>query len=119
LDVEQILKKMAGLPTFIGVDLCAVNDRGSFGDTPLHVAAIWGDVCMGKLLLDAGADLMVTGEHGYTPLHEAVEQGNAGFARLLLNAGASSEVKNDDGYTARDLAQRSTSAEIRSLFARG
>lgn len=115
-ELSAVLARMADLPTFLGIKLNSVRDRGTLGDTPLHVAAIWGDVGVGRLLLDAGADPNVQGEYGNTPLHEAVEQQQYEFVKLLLARGASKRVQNDDGLTPGDLANKSDDPRLKELF---
>lgn len=114
--VSAVLAKMADLPAFLGMELRSVHDRNVLGETPLHVAAIWGDVEIGKILLDAGADPNVHGEYGYTPLHEAVGQGKSEFVQLLLARGASVELRNDDGQTPRDLAELLNDPNLKSVL---
>lgn len=115
-ELSEVLAKMADLPTFVGVKLTSVHDRGLLGDTPLHVAAIWGNIDIGKILLDAGANLNVPGEYGNTPLHEAIRPGNEGFVRLLLSRGALKDPKNQDGLTPADLARALKIPEIEELL---
>jgi ankyrin repeat protein len=115
-EVSAVLAKMADLPDFLGIKLSSVHDRGTLGDTPLHVAATWGDVKVGKLLLDAGADPNVHGEYGNTPLHEAVGEKNCEFVKLLLTHGASKELHNEDGLTPVDLAAQSNNPHMREMF---
>lgn len=115
-ELAAILAKMADLPGFLGINLSGVNDRDPVGDTPLHVAAVWGDVKVGKLLLEAGADPNVHGEYGYTPLHEAALRGNADFVKLLLANGASKELRNEDGQTPMDLVEQSENAPLKQIL---
>lgn len=115
-EVSAVLAKMADLPAFLGIKLNSVHERGTLGDTPLHIAAIWGDVKVGELLLDAGADPSVPGEYGNTPLHEAVRQNNYEFAKLLLARGASKGVPNDDSLTPADLANMSDDPSLKEMF---
>ena len=62
------------LPEFVGVPLDHVNQAGIFGDTPLHVAAMRGDLDEVAALLDGGAEVNARGELGDTALHLAVGQ---------------------------------------------
>lgn len=105
MTLESLLEQMSDLPTFLGIDLNAATVRGHFGDTPLHVAAVWGDLAAIEILLAHGADVNAAGEHGYTPLHEAVEQEQLEAARLLISRGASTDLKNDVGMTPLHLAE--------------
>jgi uncharacterized protein len=93
------------LPEFIGLTLTDVNAVGLFGDRPIHVAAIRGDIDELVALLDAGAEIDAAGEHGYTALHEAVSQNHADVVKCLLRRGASRVLKNKWGDTAADLAR--------------
>ena len=112
-ELSDILASMAGSIDFQGMTPASVNERGILGDTPLHIAAVSGDVRIGTVLLDAGADPNIRGEYGNTPLHEAVGQKQYGFVKLLLARGASKEVRNDDGQTPVDLASMSNDNRLK------
>ncbi|KAL3859903.1 hypothetical protein ACJMK2_010087 [Sinanodonta woodiana] len=76
-----------------------VNKRNERGETPLHLAAIKGDVKMIKKLIKAGADVNVADFAGWTPLHEACNHGFLSTAKQLLNAGANVNVQGFDNDT--------------------
>jgi len=97
--LQKFLAEMPELPEFIDTPTVGVHTRGGWQSTPLHVAAVRGDVAAIAALLDAGADIQSRGEQGYSPLHEAVEQGHIEAVRLLLERGASVTATNDDGHT--------------------
>jgi len=61
---------------FLELPLDDVNQRGNFGDYPIHVTAMRGDVDELRALIEAGADVNAAGELGHTPLHQAVAQGH-------------------------------------------
>ncbi|XP_075927839.1 BRCA1-associated RING domain protein 1 isoform X3 [Petromyzon marinus] len=58
------------------------------GETPLHVAAIKGDIDGVEHLLENGANPNIKDNAGWTPLHEACNHGHARVVELLLDHGA-------------------------------
>jgi ankyrin repeat protein len=79
LDVVQELIKA-------GAD---VNKR--FGDpknnlTPLHIAALFGNMEIAKALVDAGADTLVRTKEGRTPRMTAAQSGHAELAAMFREA---------------------------------
>jgi ankyrin repeat protein len=117
-DLQSFLGEIKDLPQFValGDKFTGVSTRGLFDDTPLHVAAVRGDVHIIGLLLDAGAEIDVRGEHGHTPLHEAAGQGHIEAVKLLVSRGANPNIPNDWGQTARDSARIGGKHEIEILF---
>jgi ankyrin repeat protein len=93
-----------------------VNSRRSDGDTPLHIAATWGDVEAIEMLVRAGAEVDAVGYLDSTALYRAVLQGHIAAARTLLAAGASPSRRDQFGRTATALAMRSGNPELASLF---
>ncbi|KAI4872787.1 hypothetical protein NFI96_020719 [Prochilodus magdalenae] len=73
----------------------AYMKRNHKGETPLHLAAIKGDVEATKELLDQGADPNLKDHAGWTPLHEACNLGHVGVVEVLLQQGA---LLNTPGY---------------------
>ncbi|XP_051937618.1 BRCA1-associated RING domain protein 1 isoform X2 [Hippocampus zosterae] len=72
-----------------------VTKKNHKGETPLHLAAIKGDVEGVKGLLDQGADPNLKDNAGWTPLHEACNLGHLVVAEALLSRGA---LLNTPGY---------------------
>ncbi|EDV26008.1 uncharacterized protein TRIADDRAFT_55679 [Trichoplax adhaerens] len=62
-----------------------VNDKG---ETPLHIAAIKGDLKVIKALVEQGAKINARDNCGWTPLHEACNFGYKDIAEYLVNHGA-------------------------------
>ncbi|MGW3447333.1 ankyrin repeat domain-containing protein [Streptomyces sp. NPDC001076] len=75
-----------------------VRDRQ--GRTPLHAAALRGDLTEVERLIGVGADPSAADSNGFTPLHLAAQEGHAGAAEALLNAGAEVDRRNRFGNTA-------------------
>lgn len=67
----------------------SLGRQGDLGDSPLHAAARSGDLAIGALLIDAGADINLGTRHGRSsPLMLAVLSGKADFVEMLLKRGA-------------------------------
>lgn len=70
----------------IGID--PLDEKNSIGMTALHYAAMSGNVEIGRLLVQAGADLEARDSMGRTAVYHAAENGNIAFLRLLIAQGA-------------------------------
>lgn len=111
-----LFSRLMDLPDFCGIDMVNVNQLSNFGNTPIGVFAVKGDVDAIRVLIEAGADVNHHGDGGYTPLHEAVEQGHAGVVRLLLQNGANPDAVNEDGITPIKLAEIWGNFEISQIL---
>ena len=76
-----------------------VNSRFDDGQTPLHLAAIYGHNAIAKYLLENNEDTTDQDSSGATPLHEAVRYGNVEIAKALLNSGANVNARDNLGKT--------------------
>ena len=72
--------------------------RGPNGETPLMMAAQYGDAALVRTLLDAGAKPNVANDSGATPLMRAVH--DLEMTRLLVEHGASVTARSDNHRTA-------------------
>lgn len=104
------------LPAFCGIDLRDVNQVGLFGERPLGVASVRGNLDEIKALIEGGADINAAGERGNTALHDAVCQGNASVVKLLLQSGARLDLRNDAGQTALEVARLGRHRELLPLL---
>ena len=114
--MEEFLARLEGLIDYEGIRPTSVNERSLVGETPLHFAARWGDIKVGEILLQIGADPNAHGEYGNTPLLEALYRRHYGFIKLLLSHGASKELKNDDGESPMDLLKLENDPKLNDLF---
>ncbi len=93
-----------------------INSRASDGDTPLHLAACWGNRHAVRLLIEAGARVNAKGDMGNTPLHYAVMGKHPSVAELLLSFGADAGLPSELGFTPRTLAKQSGHSKLVHLF---
>jgi ankyrin repeat protein len=65
-----------------------VDVKNNAGETPLHVAAIYGSLPVVQYLVNHGADVKVKTKDNITPLHYAITKENKNIARYLVDKGA-------------------------------
>ncbi|XP_052265579.1 ankyrin-2-like isoform X3 [Dreissena polymorpha] len=84
-----------------------VNDTTKSGFTPLHIASHYGNVNVGTLLIQRGADVNFKAKNNITPLHVAGRWGKNTMITLLLDSKATIDEKTRDGLTPLHCAARS------------
>lgn len=104
-------------------DECGFNDekiapttRARTGDTPLHIAAINGNLRAIVLLLAEGAELNARGEGGMTPLHYAVQMQQVEAIKILLEHSADYTVTDDFGDTPGSTAHIMKNPHVEALL---
>lgn len=80
-----------------------IRGRRMLGDTPLHVAAAYGNAEAVEALLEVGTDPNCINWFGVTALHNAAAANDAASVRTLLLYGADPDIIAL-GYTPQDLA---------------
>ncbi|XP_072267536.1 ankyrin repeat domain-containing protein 12 isoform X2 [Pyxicephalus adspersus] len=95
-----------------------VNKRNERGETPLHMAAIRGDLSQVKELIRLGANVNVKDFAGWTPLHEACNVGCYEVAKVLIAAGADVNTQGLDDDTPLHDAANSGHRDIVKLLLR-
>ena len=80
-----------------GADLTA---RNTYGNTPLHLAALYKRADIVTALLNAGADLKARNNGDETPLHTAARNNvDPAVVAVLIKAGAGLKARNKYGHT--------------------
>jgi ankyrin repeat protein len=69
------------------------------GRTPLHYAALFGDLTKARELVGNGADVSVGDHDGQSPMHYAAQGCAVAVAELLLTHGAPIDAEDVDGNT--------------------
>jgi ankyrin repeat protein len=113
--VEAFLDDIADCPEFIGSPRPGINSFGGFGNSPLKIAAVRGDVPALEALVAAGADINALNEDGCTALHHAVAQGHFEAAARLLELGAGTTIRDRFGHLAADCAR---TPRLQALFSK-
>lgn len=79
-----------------GANINATNENGQ---TPLHIAALRGDMYFLDLLIDYRANLDAVNEDKLTPLHLATYAGNINCMKRLIQKGANVNAVDHKGHT--------------------
>lgn len=109
--LDKYLEEVGTHPTFEEFSRVNVHTRNCVGATALHFAAIQGNAEIARILLLAGADPNLKGEHGFTPLHEAIQQNHLDVIVELMSGGADPTIKNDWDMDAFEMASIDDSPE--------
>ncbi|MCR9295693.1 MAG: ankyrin repeat domain-containing protein [bacterium] len=86
------------------------------GNTPLMLAATFGNREAASLLITAGADLETRNKSGGTALHQACFFAQPEIVELLLDAGADSTVVNSYGVTPLALAPQQMDTDWQAVY---
>mmetsp|Transcript_40624 Transcript_40624/g.101618 ORF Transcript_40624/g.101618 Transcript_40624/m.101618 type:complete len:156 (+) Transcript_40624:198-665(+) len=101
-----------------------VSEGNGVGQTPLHVACLWGNFEAAEVLLKAGAEVNVRNNFsGGTPLHCAAAENDRGSREgrrncvaALVAVGADPDIRDNRGKKA---ASYSVTNDIRALLGAG
>lgn len=83
----------------------AVNERNTYGLTPLQQSCLEGNIRLVMLLLDHGADIEGKDKNGWTALHYGIFSGHCNVASLLIDSCADFTCVDCKGRLPIDLAQ--------------
>ena len=96
------------------------EDEWTYGSSPLITAAVFGELEIAKILINAGADLNFKNDEGSTPLITAAAFDHTDLAKLLIDSGANIDLTNNEGSTALMLAVLYSNIDIvKSLLDKG
>ena len=96
-----------------------VDERDSEGQTPLMVAASWGQPDAIRALVEGGADTSLQDEGGDTALHEAARADEVLSLLALLELGADKDPRNKLGATPLHLASHLSNGAACKALIRG
>jgi hypothetical protein len=96
------------------------EDEWTHGSSPLITAAVFGELEITKMLINAGAELNFKNDEGSTPLITAAAFEHTDVAKLLIDSGANIDLTNNDGSTALMLAVLYSNIDlVKSLLDKG
>ncbi|CAK8691077.1 unnamed protein product [Clavelina lepadiformis] len=93
-----------------------VNRTTESGFTALHIAAHYGNVNVGTLLLNRGAIVDFQAKNGITPMHVAAKRGHTRFCSLLIDRNGRPDARTRDGLMPLHCAARFGHLPIVKLF---
>ena len=76
---------------------CNVNQKNINGDTPLHLAAYFGDVALSTSLINHQGDINAKNKKGITPLMYAANKGAIDLVKLCVQQNASLDARDSQG----------------------
>jgi ankyrin repeat protein len=71
-----------------------INQKDKNGDSPLHLAIVYGHTDIVRLLIHKGADVSMKGHRGDTPVMVAIDYGQSRALEMLLKKGADMDQNN-------------------------
>lgn len=114
MKLEEILLEYSY--DILGEYFTDVYSRNFLDNTPLHIAAIRGDIENAKILLMHGADIEAKGDLSCTPLYDTVAQGHYETAKFLLEQGADVHADNELDETIIECAERIKNKKLVELL---
>lgn len=84
------------------------------GFTPLHIASHYGNINVGTLLIDKGADVNFKARNSILPLHVASKWGRTNMVTLLLDNGGLIDGKTRDGLSPLHCGARSGHEQVKT-----
>ena len=113
---EKLLEKYRVHEMFIDCYIRSFEDRGEDGETPLHLAALNGELDDLLLMLPTIANIDTPGGIGHTALHYAIMFGHASIVDVLLEHGASLSIQNEYGDRPFDLLRHNRADMLATIL---
>lgn len=89
-----------------------VNVTSKSGFTPLHIAAHYGNLDIGRLLIEKGAAVNCQAKNGICPLHVACKRGRSRMVSLLTENAADVNCPTKEGMTPIHVASANGGSKI-------
>ena len=110
---QYVLRASKDNDTTTMAELLSIDKRcarlsNQIGQTGLHVAAIWGNLEVGLMLVNAGADVNAQNQFGVTPLASAAGNNKphtTAMVKFLLEKGADPTIRAANGIAAFEVAK--------------
>lgn len=96
-----------------------VDERDHNGQTPLHYAAMVGNITAAKKLIELGADINAKDYFGRTPYNRAATKGHPLMMKLFQAKGATANNKHEKILTQHLFVQKLPKNPSRALMAEG
>ena len=113
--IREILEELSEEAEFYGIEPLTINSKKEWGNSPLKIASVRGNVVLVKALLNAGAEVNMENEDQYTALHHAVSQGHVEIVEVLLVNGANPKLKDRYGNTCFSYSKNEQITKLLSL----
>jgi len=109
-EVISLIKKKGG----------AINETDDYGNTPLNLSLLTGDLQYSKNLIKQGAEVNIANEQKLAPIHLTILKNNTATFRNLLNSGADINISGQGNYTPLHMAAELNNLEMaKELIAKG
>lgn len=112
---DKLLQKYRAHEMFVDYDIQGFDGRAADGETPLHLAALNGDVDDLALILPTISNIDTPGGIGHTALHYAILFGHAAIVDVLLDHGASLSAQNEYGDRPLDMLKENRAQVLATI----
>ena len=111
--VATYLDELREQADFFNLGSLQVNSRREpYGNTPLKIATVRGDLRLVQALLAVGASINAQNEDEMTALHHAAGQRHYDVAAFLLRSGADPNIRDRYGHIPFDYAETDEMREL-------